>query len=165
MLNLRSLFFTLFIGTSLTGCVSASQSLTNLQQTTPNTFTLPVNYIDAYVNATDYYLKCVAKEGVPYPVVTTVNGSTIRTMSKTPDTIISKELNREQKTANMSVYIGSHAYQLFSMKELDEQSTQVSHFSKKAGLRSDNFNQENQDKQINLFKAVSTNKVHTCIDD
>lgn len=146
------------------GCASTSQNVAMLEQTTPQTFTLPVNYIDAYANAKAYYQQCVAKSGISYPVTVYTNGTPVTVTNRTPDTTISVKLDRLNKSASLNVHLGSSIDQRVLFSEADEETTNVSFYAKKMGvLRSSAHRQKVQDEQVALLKQVSVNKMIECI--
>lgn len=148
---------------SITGCAT-TKTVAKLEQTTPQIFTLPVNYVDAYANAKDYYQKCIARASVSYPVTVNSNGIPITIMSNTPEVRVLGELDRENKLAYLNVYIGADIDQRARLSELDTQTTAVSFYAQKVGLlRSDAHKQKVQDEQVALFKQVSLNRVPKCI--
>lgn len=150
---------------AITGCASTSKSsLAKLEQTMPQISIISVNYVEAYANAKAYYQQCVARVGVSYPVTVYSNGKPVTITNKTPNTTISSSLDRQNKSALLSVALGSDISQRVLFSAVSQDSTKITFFSSKVGLlRSDTSKQKVQYEELVLLTQVSTNRTVKCI--
>lgn len=158
-------FFALFIlSFSVVGCATTSNSLDKLEKSTPQVVQLPINYIDAYANAKDFYLRCATRSSTSYPVTVYNNGSPVTITQHTPSVEVSSKLNRQTKSAHISILEGSNIAEHAKFSAIDENTTQVSLYTKQQGyLRSQTYKEKVQMAKFELLKKVSLNGSNGCI--
>lgn len=146
----------------ISGCMTAPKGLESIQQLPATTFVLPVDYIDAYVNTGEYYQRCFSKQGVSYPITVMNNGSPVTITNRTPDTSVHRALNRDNKTATVSIYNDSTLAQYITFSATDNNVTSVSNFAQKPTFMSAKTYQQTQTKQVELLKKVILQEVSHC---
>lgn len=149
------------------GCATTSNSVSKIEGKTPETFTLPINYIDAYSNAKSYYLKCIASNGTSYPITVSNNGSPVTVSGSTPIVRISSNLDRAANLATMNVLEGGTIREHVVFSKIDDNNTKVAYYDNSAAyfglLRSADFKQKAYDKKVNTIKSSSSGKNNQCI--
>ena len=161
-MNKAALLSLFALSLSVVGCATTS-SLDKLGKTTPQTVQLPVNYIDAYANAKDYYLRCATRRGVSYPITVYTNGTPVTITNTTPDVSVSSNLDRQKQSATLSVVEGANVSEHTLFSAIDEHQTQVNFYTKTPGyLRSQTYKQQADTNKFDLLKKVSLNGDTEC---
>lgn len=160
----KAIILSLFVlPISIVGCATTN-NLDKLGKTIPQTVQLPVNYIDAYANAKDYYLRCATRRGISYPITVYTNGTPVTITNTTPDVSVSSNLDRKNKLATLSVVEGANVSEHTVFSEIDESKTQVSFYNKTSGyLRSQTYKQKMETEKFDLLKKVSLDRNIECI--
>ncbi len=162
-MNKAALLSLFALSLTVVGCATTS-SLDKLEKTTPQTVQLPINYIDAYANAKDYYLRCATKKGISYPITVYTNGTPVTITNTTPDVSVSSNLDRKNKLATLSIVEGASVSEHSVFSEIDESKTQVSFYNKTSGyLRSQTHKQKMETEKFDLIKKVSLDRNTACI--
>lgn len=162
-MNKAAIFSLFALSLTVVGCATTS-SLDKLEKTTPQTVQLPVNYIDAYANAKDYYLRCATRRGVSYPITVYTNGTPVTITNTTPDVSVSSNLDRQNQSATLSIVEGANVSEYTVFSAIDERQTQVRFYNKTAGyLRSQAYKQKMETEKFNLLKKVSLNGDTECV--
>ena len=163
IMNKAALFSLFTLSLTLVGCATTS-SVGKLEKTTPQTVQLPVNYIDAYANAKDYYLRCATKSGVSYPITVYTNGTPVTITNTTPDVSVSSNLDRKNKLATLSILEDANVSEYTVFSEIDENKTQVNFYNKTSGyLRSQTYKKKMETKKFDLLKKASLDRNIECI--
>lgn len=148
---------------SVIGCATTS-SLDKLEKTTPQVVQLPINYVDSYANAKDFYLRCATRRGVSYPITVYTNGTPVTITNTTPDVSVSSNLDRQNKSATLSVVEGANVSEHTVFSAINEHQTQVSFYTKTPGyLRSQTYKQQADTNKFELLKKVSLNGNTECV--
>lgn len=162
-MNKAALLSLFALSITVVGCATTS-SLDKLEKTTPQTVQLPINYIDAYANAKDYYLRCATRKGVSYPITVYTNGTPVTITNTTPDVSVSSNLSRKNKSATLSVLQGADVLEYTVFSEIDESKTQVSFYNKTSGyLRTQTYKQKMETEKFDLIKKASLDRNTECI--
>ncbi|WP_199506958.1 MULTISPECIES: hypothetical protein [unclassified Psychrobacter] len=162
-MNKAALLSLFTLSLTLVGCATTS-SLDKLEKTTPQTVQLPVNYIDAYANAKDYYLRCATKSGVSYPITVYANGTPVTITNTTPDISVSSNLDRKNKLATLSILEGANVSEHTVFSEIDDSKTQVSFYNKTSGyLRSTTYKQKMEMEKFDLLRKASLDHNIKCV--
>ncbi|MFB6348644.1 hypothetical protein ACFBZI_04195 [Moraxella sp. ZJ142] len=91
----------------MSGCLSTDKSAIRYQKLltkTPFEHKVSMDYIDAFANAKYNYDKCVAREGVKYPITVSTMGTPVTVTGTTPSIFVKSSLDRQAQIGILNVY-------------------------------------------------------------
>lgn len=162
-MNKKPFLALIILSFAVVSCATTS-SLDKLEKSTPQVAQLPINYIDAYANAKNFYLRCATRSSTSYPVTVYSNGTPITVTQHTPSVEVSSKLSRQTRSAHLNIVEGGNIAEHAKFSAIDENTTQVSLYTKQQGyLRSQAYKEKVQIAKFELLKKVSLNGGIECI--